>query len=1289
MKNILYALCFCVAISQVFSQTAYQWQKSGSLILARQRFNVALLPNNEVLIMGGMLQNGTITNTTEIYNPITRQTRQGTPMNQPHGECDVITRSDGTIIVVGGIYDYSIEQVTKAVELYNPATQEWTVIGFLLHGRRQHCALALNHDEILVAGGFGSKLTQLNSAEIFTISKGTSRSVGNLPIYVNNARMVRSKDSTIILFGGRSAGAGSSQSNNVFSFNTATQTWKSVGTIPRTTAFPAITTLHDGRIVSMGGKHEPDLSFLKQVFIENQNTFTTLATMKSERHLGYIHQLTSSILLAFGGRNNAGTNMASGEFIDIETNQVTTASPMNEAHTEGCSIEIPIRSNNVIIGKSIFVLSGIGNNGQFVTSIESMISSANSIGGIINIYTPVTSIGGECTATITVGNAKGFSVGDKVLIMQMQGAEIASNNLMSYGEVLHYGFTGNHEFARIADIQADSILLEHGLLYSYDIRKKVQLIRVPEYTSVYVNAPLTCKAWDGETGGVLALEVKDTLTVNAPLSVTGKGFRGGLAISSKLFPIYYVTDYIIDAKETGYAAAKGEGIAEYGIAPMTRGKGSAANGGGGGGNHNAGGGGGANYGKGGFGGYGWYSPDYTGDNMEAQGLGGKPIDYADFLRPHTPLIMGGGGGAGHTNQSSLGHGGAGGGIMIVKAGHIVPNGQLFAADGAPGKDGKEDGAGGGGGGGTIYLDIQSINDTIVCSAQGGKGGDINLDVYASPPGGGGGGGYIVATYRTSRSLIHTTVSGGIAGISIKQNDNYGSSKGSDGFFDQSNIIHESQTTPGKDGNRTSLPNSYYKVNSIFPDLGGVQLGSYDGLCPDDKVLIIQMQGAFVNTDNTADYGKIQSLVFSGNYEFARIASITSIGIIFKNKLKNFYSPADGNVQLIRVPEYRNLTINSPLSCQAWNGETGGVLVFSVENTLQLNSFIDVTGKGFRGGAASNAVNNTTLHTGDYVSAVDSTRFSRKGEGIFGWRNPDHRAGRGAAASGGGGGNNHNAGGGGGSYLGCGGMGGFGWDTYPGDRTITQGMGGYPIQLIGNKIFMGGGGGAGHSNEFTGTAGAAGGGIVIIQAKEIISNNQSIIAKGADGKNAPFDGTGGGGAGGTILLDCRRFVNRLELDVRGGSGGSTTEHRDGPGGGGGGGLIGFTAPETPTDVIPLVNGGGSGTNRDLNKDGATNGCPGAVLHTIALPGDITIIATMEESQADDSKSALPYPHPASETVHLSVISNEPITVSDVLGTVLDIPITRHSQGISIDVSMIHAGNYYIRVGNTYYSCVVIH
>jgi len=683
------------------------------------------------------------------------------------------------------------------------------------------------------------------------------------------------------------------------------------------------------------------------------------------------------------------------------------------------------------------------------------------------------------------------------------------------------------------------------------------------------------------------------------------------------------------------------------------------------------------------------STNYSGNNQDAQGLGGKRIEYDLFTSEYLPLMMGGGGGAGHTNQTTLGSGGAGGGIIIVKAGHLLPNDFSIKADGAPGKDGVEDGAGGGGGGGTIYLDVPNITSRLVCSFNGGKGGDIRLPNYAHPPGGGGGGGIFCFTNRVPSANIEAKIEGGIAGISIYQTDNYGSMPGNKGIVTSVEAIHEASPTSIGGGSKATLPNRYYKVSSIFPDLGGVQLTFNNGLCPDDKVLIIQMQGAFINTDNSPDYGKIQSLVLSGNYEFARIASISSIGIIFKNKLKNFYSPADGSVQLIRVPEYRDLSIDSPLSCQAWNGETGGVLVFSVENTLRLNSFIDVTGKGFRGGAASNAVNNPPTHTGDYVSAADSTRFSRKGEGIFGWRNPDHRAGRGAAASGGGGGNNHNAGGGGGSYIGCGGMGGFGWEQYSGDRSAAQGMGGYPLEVVGNKIFMGGGGGAGHSNELTGTAGAAGGGIVIIQAKEIISNNQSIIAKGDNAKNAPYDGTGGGGAGGTILLDCRRFINRIELDVRGGSGGSTTEHRDGPGGGGGGGLIAFTAPETPDESITLVNGGGSGTNRDFNKDGATNGCPGTVKNNLSLPGDISIIAMMNDRNADDINSPLPYPHPASETVFLALNTNERVTVFDIFGNVIEVPSTQNSEGISLDVSMIHAGNYYIRVGNFYFQCVVIH
>ena len=1286
MKHLSLTICtlLCIMFSSIYAQKPLSWKKLGDIRTARTRFALHTISENKAIVIGGTQSNGTATSSCELIDIVTGQVQPAASMSQARSEFPSLVGKDSCIYVFGG---FTGNDLTKKIERYNPRTNQWTTVGEMFEARRQHVAIWIDKERVLIVGGRNINGETLSSTDIVYIQSGAAVMGYNFPSPINNGIAQYASDNSIVIFGGRAGGDMSEQSTDVIQYNIEKYTWSKVGSIPIGTELPACIKLWNEQLLYTGGNNEATgNTWLNDIVIEKNKSFSIVGKMQEPRHEHWTVQLDENRIITGTGRksDNKGVS-ASTDIFTLDNSKVAIGPSLRTARYGAVALSMPIKKNGSVIHPRVIVVSGVSN--EFTTSIE-ILDDRQAIEGIINIYTPVTGIGTDCNATITVADNKGFSIGDKVLIIQMQGAEIIPDNTDQYGKVIDYRSTGNHEFSRITSITNRIIGLESQLLHSYDITKKVQMIRVPEYQSILVSNTLTAKEWDGSTGGVLVFDVKDTLELYAGLNVTGKGFRGGRAISSQDFPLNYVTDYIVNANKPGYAAAKGEGIAGYGIASMTNGKGSTANGGGGGSNHNGGGGGGANYGSGGNGGYGWQSTNYSGNNEEAQGLGGKPIDYTNFSRAHTPLMMGGGGGAGHTNQTTVGHGGAGGGIIIVKAGHIVPNGQLFAADGAPGKDGIEDGAGGGGAGGMIYLDIQSPNDTIVCSAQGGKGGNIRLEKYAHPPGGGGGGGYIIATKETSHSFISTSINGGKAGISIIQKDNYGASNGSDGNLASCNTIHESSSSQGGINRQATLPNSYYKVNSIFPDLGGVQLAQTNGLCPDDKVLLIQMQGAFINTDNTADYGKIQSLVFSGNYEFARIASITSIGIIFKNKLKNFYSPSDGSVQLIRVPEYRDLTIHSPLSCQAWNGETGGVLVFSVENTLQLNSFIDVTGKGFRGGAASNAVTNPTMHTGDYVSAVDSTRFSRKGEGIFGWRNPDHRAGRGAAASGGGGGNNHNAGGGGGSYLGCGGMGGYGWDTYPGDRTITQGMGGYPIELVGNKIFMGGGGGAGHSNEFTGTAGAAGGGIVIIQAKEIISNNQSILAKGADGKNAPFDGTGGGGAGGTILLDCRRFVNRIELDVRGGSGGSTTEHRDGPGGGGGGGLIGFTAPETPTDVIPLVNGGGSGTNRDLNKDGATNGCPGAVLHNIALPGDITIIATMEESQADDIKSALPYPHPASETVHLSVISNEPITVSDVLGNVLDIPITRHSQGISIDVSMIHAGNYYIRVGNTYYSFVVI-
>ncbi len=55
-----------------------------------------------------------------------------------------------------------------------------------------------------------------------------------------------------------------------------------------------------------------------------------------------------------------------------------------------------------------------------------------------------------------------------------------------------------------------------------------QLIRVPSYHRAEV-APAGIRApdWNGSTGGVVALFVRTTLTMNGDIDVSGAGFMGG------------------------------------------------------------------------------------------------------------------------------------------------------------------------------------------------------------------------------------------------------------------------------------------------------------------------------------------------------------------------------------------------------------------------------------------------------------------------------------------------------------------------------------------------------------------------------------------------------------------------------------------------------------------------------------------------------------------------------------------------------------------------------------------
>lgn len=398
------------------------------------------------------------------------------------------------------------------------------------------------------------------------------------------------------------------------------------------------------------------------------------------------------------------------------------------------------------------------------------------------------------------------------------------------------------------------------------------------------------------------------------------------------------------------------------------------------------------------------------------------------------------------------------------------------------------------------------------------------------------------------------------------------------------------------GSISGIINTYTAVTSLTASSATV--ASTTGFSAGQKVLLIQMQGAVIETANTSSFGNLTNIAQAGNFEFARISGISGSVITFSNPIANAYSTS-GRVQLVTVPEFNNVTVTGQVNAQAWNGTTGGIIAFDALGTVTMNAAINANGAGFRGGVASTNFSSGCPNNTNFAFSGPSPNGGQKGEGIS-IIAAAQSAGRGKAANGGGGGNEVNAGGAGGSNGGSGGTGGNEFATCNG---ALGGSGGVSLSssFSQNKIFMGGGGGGGHQNNSAATAGANGGGIIIITAPAITSNSNIISANGNNATNAGNDGAGGGGAGGTVLLQVNTFNTSTTVQARGGSGGTanTSGGAHGPGGGGGGGLIRHTGAALPPNLTASVTGGANGTSGAAAR-GSTSGAAGVVSGSLQLP-----------------------------------------------------------------------------------------
>ena len=430
--------------------------------------------------------------------------------------------------------------------------------------------------------------------------------------------------------------------------------------------------------------------------------------------------------------------------------------------------------------------------------------------------------------------------------------------------------------------------------------------------------------------------------------------------------------------------------------------------------------------------------------------------------------------------------------------------------------------------------------------------------------------------------------------------------------------------------------------------------SFGALAAGDLVMLYQAQGATIDTTDTASYGAVTNLNSAGRYEVVTVGSVSGNTITVDAScvsLKYSYATS-GNAQVIRIPQFTTLTVNSGASVvpTAWNGQKGGVVAVHAQ-TAVINGTVGASGLGFRGGALDNASQAAGTDVSLYRSATDADG-AEKGESIAGYQATytNGRYGRGAPANGGGGGNSHNAGGGGGANGNNGatwsGQGikdpdalyATAWARDPGNGSMTTGsgggrggytfsnsnqdaltlgpggtawggnlrrerggLGGRPLDNdAAGRIFLGGGGGAGDANNSAGGAGGAGGGFVLVIANTV-SGSGTFSSNGAAGQNSRpgesniyNDAPGGGGGGGSVVVRAIT-LSGVSVQANGGAGGTqpiTSAEAEGPGGGGGGGFIATSGGTVTQTAAGGVNGTTTSTAlTEFPPNGATRGATG--------------------------------------------------------------------------------------------------
>ena len=294
------------------------WAPAGTMALARNSHTATLLPNGKVLVVGGIQYSGpfgTLTNTTELYDPLTNSWSAGPPLTLGVGlSHSAVLLGNGKVLVTAGLLAYPDCTYRATSELYDPAVGTagtWTATGSLSLRRSSATTTLLANGNVLLAGGPANGCPGgnpgMNEAEVYDTVAGTWAVTKTLSQSRYNNTITLLPSGKVLLAGGYSTGGVITASSDLY--NPSTGTFSPTGSLAtaRTTTGGAgdngaSPLLQNGQVLIAGGTNSSGTVLgSAQLYDPASGTWATTGSLTTARAFNTATLLQDGNVLVVGG----------------------------------------------------------------------------------------------------------------------------------------------------------------------------------------------------------------------------------------------------------------------------------------------------------------------------------------------------------------------------------------------------------------------------------------------------------------------------------------------------------------------------------------------------------------------------------------------------------------------------------------------------------------------------------------------------------------------------------------------------------------------------------------------------------------------------------------------------------------------------------------------------------------------------------------------------------------------------------------------------------------------------